>query len=1149
MTGRGIFAKLTAMVGALAVGLAGMVATGTAVANPPKSHLSVGPQTIATGGEGRMLNAINWVEWSDTDRQEIDGDTTVWTTPSKIGDGHWISTRCSVTSPSGVDNALSETKPMMAYKSGDWGGDGLPDMYNQGGKGHANTMITGLANKDDAEKVTFDFDCATYLIDSASSPSLDASTPVTSYTNVPMQGLVFADAESNNWYDDSPLMHQQEYIKATPNSQISSATPIWRLLDGYRSEGCSTNSVAELKNSTMRFRSDGPQCSNSGGNGPASVMFLQGSQSARVTLKGGGNTAVALGSIVLTDFGDAPESYGVASSLFQPQWTGGELGTDIASTGTYAGDAIDPDRGDLVEGMEGGALFNLTQAKIDSVTDSTKLANSEEPTPRLGAHEDTEADIHFSANADGDDIRGDEVSGSIENDEDGVAHAVNANVQVNPAADGTFTQKVTCKSTAHAEVKGWVDWNRNGRFDDSTEGSNQQACVADSSSSTGSSATLTWTIPADAQRAVKNEATGPSTHLTQSFERVRITSETDPMSTDIMRLAPTGVTTSGEVEDYAVDVHVPMLNLRVNLPGGRYDSRDQFAMSVKNSSDVEAGNKTTTGSASDIQPDQVGPKYLPYGSDYKISAPLAAGSPSTESRYSADFSCVDLTHGNAPVTVDTSGKFTMPADSNVQCTITRSKRSNPTLKVTTHVNGGSAVPSDFPTSAMPAVGDGSTSLPSGFPVSFTEGSYKISTDMSGKPNYEVTSPLACTLDGSPITLTGATVALANGDNVECEQTVNPRAATLTLKTQVEHGDAKPDDFNFTVATSGGSTTYAENNPQVSAGDITRVTGSSLPDGYEQDGNIAYYKNSDAAHAHPMTLAEANTALNNGESVTGIRKVTTHRSKLTVKRERDYRYGGTAEGDGSSVKLTPQGGVERDVAIDQPEYVGDGTYSVRQLLNDGYKQESIKAELADGTSITINPDGTFQVPPGADVIVNVKNADEPGTLGWSRFDEDGTTLLPGSKWRLNGPKGQSLDVDDCTAEVCTGLDQDPAPGKFRVSGLSWGAWNVTETKAPAGHELSEPKTLIADPSQGEGGTPKTEAFQGGKSADVTPGVRPVSEPQQGANKPMPSNRKLGPQLSATGADVTQVVAIAALALLLGMVLSAAIKRYGNRQLGA
>ncbi|WEV46761.1 CshA/CshB family fibrillar adhesin-related protein [Bifidobacterium sp. ESL0690] len=1139
MAGHRVVAKLTGAIGVFAMGLAGITATGTAVADPPGSQPSVGPQIIATGGEGRMLNAIDWVQWSSSE-EEIDSDKVVWTTPSKVGDDHWISTRCAVTSPTGgVNNALSTTYPLTTYKSGDWPGDGLPYMYNQGGSGGSNTMVTGLKNKDDAGKVTFDFSCATYLISSTPSPTLDASTNTAPFTNVPMQGLVFADAESNNWVDRLGYS-QQEYIKATPQSNLPGKTPTWRLIDSYRNAGCATDSVAELKVNTMRFRSNGEQCSNSGGVGPASVMFLQNSQSARVTLKGGGNTAVALGSIALSDFGDAPASYGAASSLFQPQWAGGELGTDITGT-TYTGDPIDPDTAPG-DSMVGGTLFNLSDAKDQFASNSAKLANSDEPTPLLGVHEDSESDGHHSADADGDDVSGDKISGFIKDDEDGVAYSPGANVQINPAADGTFTQKVTCKSTADAEVKGWIDWNHDGYFDNATEGSDQQACVTDSGSSTGSSATLTWNVPASAQPAVKGEGT-----QTQSFERVRITDETVGGGS-IMRLTPTGVTTGGEVEDYAADVHVSMLNVRVNLPDGRHNPLDQFAMSTKNPSNAEVGSATTAGTSFGVQNEQVGPKYLTNGVDYTISAPLAGGSASTESRYSSELSCIDLAHGSAAVSTDANGKFTMPADSNVQCTFKKLIRSNPTLKVITHIaGGGTATLADFPVKATPRPSGSATTMPDSTGVPFSEGSYKITTDMSSKPGYKVTSPLACRIGSTPVTVTDATVALENGDSVVCEQTVAPQTdATLTLKTQVERGDAQPGDFNFTVApTSGGPATYTEGAPQISAGNITSITGSAK-DGYVQVGNIMYYKNSDTAHSTPLTLADAKTALANGESVTGIRKVTTHRSRLTVKRERDYRYGGTAAGDGSQVMLTPQGSAERDVALDQPEYVSDGTYSVRQLLNEGYKQSDIKAELADGTPITINPDGTFQVPADADVIVTLKNVDEPGTLGWSRFDQDGTTLLRGSRWLLTGPEGQSLEVEDCTAEVCIGVDRDPTPGKFRIYGLKWGKWTVTETVAPVGYQRSQPFTLTLGSGHGAVGLSAFVPFREGKPPVAPSGAGNSGDSGNSVNGANANGASGNGILTKTGSSVALVAFVAVFTLLLGMSLSAAIKCYGDCQ---
>ncbi|WEV69401.1 CshA/CshB family fibrillar adhesin-related protein [Bifidobacterium sp. ESL0775] len=1149
MRGHRGLARLAGLVGALAIGLVGVVVSGTANAGPAPV---VGPQEMATGGQGRLRDAINWVQWSDTEEEDVTTSKVVWATPTQVGSDHWFSTRCSVVPAGGPGEEYSAARPMRTYRTGRWPGDGLPYMYNQGvspgGSTSSNTMVTGLENKDDGVKLSFDFSCSAYLIPSASDPSstLNETTSVAPFTEVPLQGLIFADAESNNWVkypiSGGGYYEQEEYIKATPQSSIIGQTPTWRLLDSYRTSGCATNSVAELKGDTMRFRSDAAQCANMlpfyTHSGPSSVMFLQGSQRAHVTLKGGGKTGVALGSIALPDFGDAPESYGVASSLFQPQWTGGKLGADIAGTLYNPVDILDPDTT-----MENGQIFNLSQARDDFATNSSKLAGFSEPTPRLGVHEDSESQAHHSADADWDDTHADQVSGTVQNDEDGLADAprdgTTHNIKINPDATGTFTQKVSCKSTADAEVKGWIDWNHDGAFDDTDEGSDQVACSLDPSNlSTGQSATLTWHVPDGAQPAVKNEGT-----QTQSFERVRITDQTVSMGGAIVRLTPTGVTTGGEVEDYAVDVHVSMLKLQVDLPGGRYDASDQFRMSAEDLTNTEVANATTAGSSTGVQANHIGPKYLAYGSDYTVFAPLAGGSVSGENRYSKSLSCVDLAHGGVAVSVDANGKFTMPADSNVQCTFTRLKRSNPTLQVTTHVNGGHATAGDFPTSTKPSVGGSSTSLPDGFPVSFTEGSWKITTDMSNKPGYEVMSALSCKIGSTPVSVTAGTVALTNGDNVVCEQTVTPRSATLTLKTEVERGDAQPSDFDFSVAAgSSPATTYTEGVAQTPSGSIGSVTGSSK-DGYVQDGDIVYYKNTDVAHANPMTLAQAQIVLDNGESVTGIRKVTTHRPKLRVHLDRDYRYGGTAAGDGSRITLTPRGGLEQNVTLDQDEYMPDGSYAVAQFLNHGYKLTDIEV-TAGGAPVTVNSDGSFVAPPDVDVVVTLKNVDMPGTLVWSRTDRFTGLLLRDSEWRLTGPHGEVVDVQDCTEATCTGMDQDPRPGQFRVTGLHWGGWTIAETRAPVGYGLTGPKALTLDPSDPAStpdGPRQSTFFESGDPVSHEPGLGGLGQvglglggSGKGGSKARGRHGARYVGLVSTGAGVTIVVMITFVTMGLGFV---------------
>ncbi|WEV67469.1 CshA/CshB family fibrillar adhesin-related protein [Bifidobacterium sp. ESL0769] len=1371
-------AKLTGIVGSVAMALTGFAAF-TNSANA----------VSATDGNGRMSPSINWVEWG-TAPDVVDSAKVTWTKPIKAGDTTWLATRCGIQPVSGDSDSLSSDHALTVYRPGSWYGDGLSQMYYTGGSGSSNTMNIGLANKDDAEKVTFDFSCAAYEIDSPAEPVLTPTTSVSGYTNINLQGLVFADAESNNW-----TSYQQEYIKATPKSSLPSTTASWRVLDSHRTAGCTTNSVAEMKGNTVRFRSDGGQCGNSGGTGPSSVMFLQNSESARVTLKGGGKTAVALGSIAATDFGDAPAgidnpavNYGIAGSLLQPNWKGGKLGTDVTGT-TYSRDPLDPDTS-----MVGGTLFNLSKAKDDFSSTKPTLASFDQPTPRLGATEDSEVRSHptggdltdFEDNADWDDKNGDSntaVGATDVNDEDGVAIPADTKaIKVKPSWAGStakFTQKVRCAGTG--DVRGWIDWNNNGHFDDAeatantdnnAEASDQVQCVADPSDTvTGHSATLTWIVPGDSKRQVGSETKS-------SYMRLRITDEAGSGPHGIVDMQAKGLTTSGEVEDYKADVHTPTLSLFTNIIGTRKNPNDQFTMAIRydDGSGTPGGvydgtpDKTTTGSDGGLQAVNIGPKSVGPGFKYYVTSTLVPGSglpASSASNYDTSVKCVDLsTNPSTNVSVTYPGGYlTMPSDfdANVQCTYrepvigdptltlatevhndhggtakaedftfdangtrtagvgtpantyhyqsttgsdshtvdpnyaytfvetalpdgytedaivyhdvtnpasptvvtpggdgkytflgghhytatrvlhdmpskltlktvvdntyggtatstdfdftvvpdgkstadgvkyvegvqqtvsagkysvtgsdkpgysqvgdiayhddtanvdlsevdaeialanghsvtgVRTVRSNPvSLTVTTNIaGGGNATLSDFPVTAT-LTGGSAASMPDSTAQNVSSGTYAIVTNMSAQPGYKVTSELACTVNGTaPVDVNDTKVALLNGQNVVCEQTVAPQSdPTLTFETQVlGNGKAKPGDFNFAVTPSGGAaTTYTQGHAQVPNSTNFTVTGSNKA-GYVQVGDIVYYTNDDTARAHPMSLADAQQALRNGRSVTGVRQVKPTSIKIHL--DRDYRYGGTAAGDGSKITVNPPSGTPFNLSLDEQTDIAPGTFSVRQLLNAGYKLSDIQV-TANGAPVTLNADGSFAVNLGDEVVVTLKNVDEPGTLQWSRFDKDGKTLLSGSKWRLNGPDGQSLDIEDCTASACTGLDQDPTPGKFSVTGLKWGKWTVTETVAPAGHELSKPLTLTLNPSEGKYGLLKTGAFQDGKSADVTPGAKPVAET---TSKPKQDAKKPGPRLSSTGSDIAIVVVIAFATLALGFVLATATSKVLGRR---
>jgi uncharacterized surface anchored protein len=76
----------------------------------------------------------------------------------------------------------------------------------------------------------------------------------------------------------------------------------------------------------------------------------------------------------------------------------------------------------------------------------------------------------------------------------------------------------------------------------------------------------------------------------------------------------------------------------------------------------------------------------------------------------------------------------------------------------------------------------------------------------------------------------------------------------------------------------------------------------------------------------------------------------------------------------------------------------------------------------------------------------------GTVTWTKVDGANGPLLAGSAWTVVGPgtDGPSLEVQDCVAEACEGPDMDPIPGQFKLEGLLWGTYTVTESTVPEGY---------------------------------------------------------------------------------------------------
>ncbi|WP_207344424.1 CshA/CshB family fibrillar adhesin-related protein [Arthrobacter sp. E3] len=416
---------------------------------------------FAPDGAGLYKGTIDWMEWG-TPGESIPAAGKTTTSTRTIG-GQALTSTCTLTGLSGE---------VEAYRSGTWHGDDLDDLYNKGGTGLDNQMVYGLSNHLDGRLVGFNVAC---------NATLDGVA-------VPLGGLVIADAESSG---------STEYISAKPNDQNAQ----WRIIERYRSPGCTTNLDAKLTtDKQLTLQPTAAECPS----GPMAVAYMQGAKAASISLKGAGKSAVAIGVVLQADFGDAPTNYLSAGALFTPTWSANTLNNQ--------------------ETLKPG-----TTTKVFDPTFT--LSTPGQPIPRLGALTDSDGTHQFSDNADLDDLTG-------ADDEDAIQPPATP-LRVAPGDPYTLNN-VAC--TGPGFVAGWIDWNLNGAFDTGEKSAVVQC--------TGTKVNLVWTVPAD----VKN-----TPGQTTSFLRLRIATDAAGVA------SPIGMSTSGEVEDHPVRISTSNLSLQKNI--------------------------------------------------------------------------------------------------------------------------------------------------------------------------------------------------------------------------------------------------------------------------------------------------------------------------------------------------------------------------------------------------------------------------------------------------------------------------------------------------------------------------------------------------------------------------------------------------------
>jgi len=379
---------------------------------------------FATGGNGLYRPQIFWVDFGNNGDNVYAGATVTrgFNVDTPASAANRLNITCSIANATATAGATG----LFVYTPGTWQGDGLDNLYNiggfQNGSGtNPNTLSNGLSVSNGAT-VEFDFTCSATL----------GGLPFT------LAGLVFADAEASGG---------AEYVAA----RLTNGGTL-RVIDQISQ--CGTSSTVNVAGTPTEVRFNGPTAPQTSCEanatptlraGPALVGFIDGATSGRVIAKGGGISAVAVGTFLSLEFSEAiPASYGNAAHVLNPSFNGG-----VATTGVNYNNPA-----------------NLATLSVGA---------------HLGATVVADADANGA-------IGGSDVDALPKTT--GPAGAGYANVPPPQNVPGSTYTIPNIPCTGPGSVAGWIDFNGNGAFD-TTERSAVATCPAGNNT-----INLSWTIPA-----------------------------------------------------------------------------------------------------------------------------------------------------------------------------------------------------------------------------------------------------------------------------------------------------------------------------------------------------------------------------------------------------------------------------------------------------------------------------------------------------------------------------------------------------------------------------------------------------------------------------------------------------------------------------
>jgi len=270
------------------LGRIGVIASMAMTAVLPSTAMAA---AYATGGSSPYRETVMWMTWgagTNGTHEAVLSNGSTSSASLNVATGVTMVVSCAMSNI--VTTNSNTTTGLRSYRPGNYSGDMLDDLYNIGGAGTSNQLISGVHTYDNSLGATFTLKCTSTL------------------NGVPfdLKGVVMADAES---------LASTESLQAT-------AKGTWTIMEMVKKGNYQANrTIAANGNSTIRFHSGADA-------GSGAVTFLTFDKSAYsgsnrevsidFGLKGGGKQAMAIGLLVpYADFGDAPATYGAAMHLVE----------------------------------------------------------------------------------------------------------------------------------------------------------------------------------------------------------------------------------------------------------------------------------------------------------------------------------------------------------------------------------------------------------------------------------------------------------------------------------------------------------------------------------------------------------------------------------------------------------------------------------------------------------------------------------------------------------------------------------------------------------------------------------------------------------------------------------------------------------------